>query len=168
MDGMYIISPSLAKFWDESWDVLCHSDYMDKHIGYSTEREAIENTTVQTVKSITIKRTPVIKFGCGMHTLYSKSFWELVGIPESFGGYGPEDTYGMSAAQVAIKLGYDIKQLVMDGVYIAEDYKNRIPKFIDKIKPIDKKKEFYDKANALGQQEVINFSRDLIKKQSNP
>jgi hypothetical protein len=56
----------------------------------------------------------------------------------------------------------------MDGVYIAEDYKNRIPKFIDKIKPIDKKKEFYDKANALGQQEVINFSRDLIKKQSNP
>ena len=37
-----------------------------------------------------------------------------------------------------------------------------------KIVPIDKKKEFYDKANALGQQEVINFAKRLIEKQSNP
>ena len=50
LDDIYIISPSLAKFWDTSWDVLCHSDYMDKHIGYSTEREAIENTKVQEIK----------------------------------------------------------------------------------------------------------------------
>ena len=168
MEGMYIISPSLAKFWDTSWDVLCHSDYMDKHVGYSTEREAIENTTVQKVESITVKRTPVIKFGCGMHTLYSKSFWELVGIPDSFGGYGPEDTYAMSAADVAIRLGHDIVQVYMDGIYITEDYINRKPSFDGKIKPIDKKVEFWEKAHALGQQEVINFGRDLIKKQSNP
>jgi hypothetical protein len=168
MDGMYIVSPSLAKFWDTSWDVLCHSDYMDKHVGYSTEREAIENTTVQKVESITVKRTPVIKFGCGMHTLYSKSFWEFVGIPESFGGYGPEDTYAMSAAAVALKLGYDIVQVYMDGIYITEDYINRKPSFDGKIKSIDRKVEFWERANALGQQEIINFSRDLIKKQSNP
>jgi hypothetical protein len=53
-------------------------------------------------------------------------------------------------------------------IYIAEDYKNRIPSFIGKIKPIDKKKEFYDKANSLGQQEVTNFAKKLIEKQSNP
>jgi hypothetical protein len=102
-----------------------------------------------------------------MHTLYSKSFWEFVGIPESFGGYGPEDTYAMSAAQLAIKLGHDIKQFVIDGIYITEDYINRTPSFDGKIKPIDRKKEFYDKAHALGQQEVTNFVSDLIKKQSN-
>ena len=167
LDGMYIISPSLAKFWDESWDVLCHSDYMDKHIGYSTEREAIENTYVQTVDKIEIKKTPVIKFGCGMHTLYSKSFWEFVGIPESFGGYGPEDTYGMSAATVANRMGYNINQFVMDGIYITEDYINRKPSFDGKIKPIDRKVEFWTKANNLGQQEVINFTKKLIQKQSN-
>ena len=168
MDGMYIISPSLAKFWDTSWDVLCHSDYMDKHVGYSTEREAIENTTVQKVESITIKRVPVIKFGCGMHTLYSKSFWELVGIPESFGGYGPEDTYAMSAAEIAIKLGYDIIQVYMDGIYITEDYINRKPSFDGKIKPIDKKVEFWQKAFDLGQEEITKFATKIIKKQSNP
>jgi hypothetical protein len=168
MEGMYIVSPSLAKFWDTSWDVLCHSDYMDKHVGYSTEREAIENTTVQKVESITVKRVPVIKFGCGMHTLYSKSFWELVEIPESFGGYGPEDTYAMSAAEIAIKLGYDIVQVYMDGIYITEDYINRKPSFDGKIKPIDRKKEFWEKAFGLGQEEITKFATKLIKKQSNP
>jgi len=129
LDGMYIISPSLAKFWDVSWDVLCHSDYMDKHIGYSTEREAIENTKVQEIKEINVKQIPTIKFGCGMHTLYSKSFWDFVTIPDELGGYGPEDTYGMESAKIAIKLGYDIKQFVMDGIYITEDYINRTPSF---------------------------------------
>ena len=168
MEGMYIISPSLAKFWDESWDILCHSDYMDKPVGYSTQREAIENTTVQTVESITVKRTPAIKFGCGMHTLYSKSFWDLVGIPDSFGGYGPEDTYAMSAASVAIKMGYDIIQVYMDGIYITEDYINRKPSFDGKIKSIDKKVEFWNKANDMGLQEIEKFAKKLIQNQSNP
>jgi hypothetical protein len=168
LDGVYIVSPSLPKWWDDSWDDLCHSDYIGKEFGYATTKPAIENVLTQTVDYINAKQIRDIKFGCGMHTLYSKSFWELVGIPESFGGYGPEDTYGMAAAQLAMKLGYDIKQFVMDGVYITEDYINRKPSFDGKIKPIDRKKEFYDKAHALGQQEVINFGRDLIKKQSNP
>ena len=168
LDGVYIVSPSLPKWWDDSWDDLCHSDYIGKEFGYATTKPAIENALTQTVDYINAKQIRDIKFGCGMHTLYSKSFWELVGIPESFGGYGPEDTYGMAAAQLAMKLGYDIKQFVMDGVYITEDYINRKPSFDGKIKPIDRKKEFYDKAHALGQQEVINFGRDLIKKQSNP
>jgi hypothetical protein len=99
-----------------------------------------------------------------MHTLYSKSFWEFVGIPESFGGYGPEDTYGMKAAEVAISAGYNIKQFVMDGVYITEDYANRTPSFSDKIKPIDRKKEFYDTALSLGNAAVVDFAKKLIQK----
>jgi hypothetical protein len=168
LNGIYIISPSLARFWDDSWDILCHSDYLNKHIGYSTEREAIENTYIQEIKEVNVRQIPKIKFGCGMHTLYSKSFWDLVGIPESFGGYGPEDTYGMSAAEVAIRLGCDIQQFLMDGIYITEDYINRKPSFDGKIKPIDRKVEFHAKASALGQQEVTKFAAELIKKQSNP
>jgi hypothetical protein len=140
---------------------------MDKEFGYATTKEAIDNALIQKVESITARQIRDIKFGCGMHTLYSKSFWELVGIPESFGGYGPEDTYAMAASVVANKLGCGIRQFVMDGIYITEDYINRTPSFDGKIKPIDRKKEFYDKAHALGQQEVINFGRDLMKKQSN-
>jgi hypothetical protein len=141
---------------------------LDKPYGYSIDNEEIMYGALnQKITQINARQISTIKFGCGMHTLYSKSFWELVGIPESFGGYGPEDTYGMSAAQVAIKLGYDIKQIVMDGVYIAEDYKNRVPSFAGKINPIDKKKEFYDKANSLGQEEITNFAKKLMQK-NNP
>lgn len=169
LDGMYIVSPSLAKWWDNSWDVLCHSKYKDKEYGYATTEEAINNAKVQQIEFISARQIPTLKFGCGMHTLYSKSFWKFVGIPESFGGYGPEDTYGMEAGKVGLKLGYDIKQFVLDGVYITEDYLNRTPSFSDKIKPIDKKKEFYDKANALGRQEVTAFATKLLQKNtSNP
>ena len=168
LDGIYIVSPSLPKWWDNSWDELCHSEYIDKPYGYATDSDEVVNgASTQSITSIKARQTQKIKFGCGMHTLYSKSFWELVGIPESFGGYGPEDTYGMAASELAIKLGYDIKQFVLDGVYITENYRERTPSFDGKIKPIDRKKEFYDKAHALGPQEVINFGRDLMKKQSN-
>ena len=168
LDGIYIISPSLPKWWDDSWEDLCHSEYRDKPYGYAMDSDEIFNDVYkQSISIVNARQIPTIKFGCGMHTLYSKSFWELVGIPESFGGYGPEDTYAMAASIVSNKLGYDIKQFVMDGVYITEDYKNRTPSFDGKIKPIDKKKEFYDKAHALGHDEVAQFAKDLIKKQSN-
>jgi len=168
LSGIYIISPSLPKWWDNSWDYLCHSEYMDKPHGTAMDdKEVMMGALTQTIKVVNAKQIPTIKFGCGMHTLYSKSFWELVGIPESFGGYGPEDTYGMEAGKVALKLGYDIKQFVLDGVYITEDYINRTPSFIDKIKPIDKKKEFYDRANSRGREEVTAFATKLIQK-NNP
>jgi hypothetical protein len=167
LDGTYIISPSLAKWWDTTWDVLCHSDYKNKEYGYGMGEEAANGVAIQKIEKINVNQIPTIKFGCGMHTLYSKSFWELVTIPEEFGGYGPEDTYGMEAGKVAVKLGYDIKQFVMDGVYITEDYINRTPTFVDKIKPIDKKKEFYDIAYAKGPELVKKFAEDLIRKQSN-
>jgi len=163
LDGMYIVSPSLAKWWDASWDVLCHSEYRDAIYGYALDKKMIEGAYTQKVGKMVANRIPTIKFGCGMHTLYSKSFWELVGIPDEFGGYGPEDTYGMECAKVANKLGYDIKQFVMDGIYITEDYQNRIPTFADKIKPIDKKKEFYDKAFSIGMNKVRDFAKKIIE-----
>ena len=165
LNGTYIISPSLAKWWDGTWDALCHFEYLDNPYGYSIDNEEIMYGALnQKITQINARQIPTIKFGCGMHTLYSKSFWELVGIPESFGGYGPEDTYGMLAAKFAIKLGYDITQFVMDGVYIAEDYKNRVPSFIDKIKPIDRKKEFYDKASSFAQEEMNKLAIKLNRK----
>jgi hypothetical protein len=168
LDGIYILSPSLPKWWDASWDNLCHSDFKDKPYGTAMDdKDVMMGALNQPITQVNVRQIPTIKFGCGMHTLYSKSFWELITIPESFGGYGPEDTYGMAAAIVANKLGYDIKQFVIDGVYITEDYINRTPSFAGKIVTIDKKKEFYDKANALGREEVSKFAAELIKKQSN-
>jgi hypothetical protein len=167
LDGMYIASPSIPRWWDASWDSIVDSNLLNKFLGYAHTLESIESVFKQDTSKITVKQTQKVKFGCGMHTLYSKSFWEFVGIPESFGGYGPEDTYAMNCADVAEKYGVKITQVVLDGIYITEDDRNKTPSFDGKIVRIDKKREFYDKAFGLGQQEVINFAKSLIEKQSN-
>lgn len=161
MGGMYIISPALPKWWDMSWDGLV-SDSMKNTEAFS--EETMLGAFTQTPTNMQLKKLPYIKFGCGMHTLYSKSFWQFVGIPESFGGYGPEDTYGMTAGRIALEFGYTINQYVLDGLYITEDYINRVPSFDGKIKPIDKKSEFYKNAEAIGRDELMIFVERLKQK----
>jgi hypothetical protein len=167
-DGDYIVSPAIPKWWDSSWDYLVDSRFLNQTEGNPFGEEMYNSIYTQNTNSISIRHIPTIKFGCGMHTLYSKSFWKLVSIPESFGGYGPEDTYGMLCGNLANKLGFDIKQYVIDGCYITEDYFNRVPSFDKKIKTVDRKTEFYKKAESIGGAEVVKFSERLAKKLSNP
>jgi hypothetical protein len=161
LQGMYILSPSIPKWWDMSWDGLV-SDSMKNAEAFS--EETMLGAFTQTPTNMQLKKLPYIKFGCGMHTLYSKSFWQFVGIPESFGGYGPEDTYGMTAGRIALEAGYVVNQYVLDGLYITEDYINRVPSFDGKIKTIDKKSEFYKNAEAIGRDELMAFVERLKQK----
>ena len=154
LNGMYILSPSIPKWWDTSWDYLVNEKMKDRDF---SSQEVLDSVSTQTIDKLTIKQIPTIKFGCGMHTLYSKEFWQFVGIPESFGGYGPEDTYGMYAGALAIKRGYDIKQYVLDGIYITEDWINREPSIKDKIKRHDLKTDFYKEASSKMQSELTSF-----------
>lgn len=160
IEGMYVISPSIPKWWDDTWDVLVNTELLKNNIS-AFEESTLKSVFEQSPSNVNFKQLPIIKFGCGMHTLYSKSFWEFVGIPESFGGYGPEDTYGMHAGNIAIRKGYDIKQYVLDGIFITEDYTNRVPSIKGMVSPIDVKKEFYERAQSFGSQELINFSNRI-------
>lgn len=154
LNGMYILSPSIPKWWDMSWDVLVDDSVKDTEFN---TKETLESVITQTPSKLSLKQIPTIKFGCGMHTLYSKEFWQFIGIPESFGGYGPEDTFGMMASIGAIRRGYDIKQYVLNGIYISEDYFNREPSIKDKIKKVDLKTDFYKEANAKIPTELHSF-----------
>jgi len=157
LNGMYIVSPSIPKWWDASWDFIVHRDFQNSEYGEAFKKEVFDSVYTQNVSSIELRKLPTIKFGCGMHTLYSKEYWNFVGIPEEFGGYGPEDTFGMFAAIYARQKGYDINQYVLDGIYIAEDYSNREPTIKDKLVTINKKDEFYSKAESLGRELLISF-----------
>ena len=168
LDGYYIVSPAIPKWWDASWDCLVDSRFLQQQQGNPFGEEMFNSIYTQNTNGVSIRQIPVLKFGCGMHTLYSKSFWKLVGIPESFGGYGPEDTYGMTCGKLANKFGYNVQQYVIDGCYITEDYFNRVPSFDGKIKIVDRKTEFYKKAENIGGQEIVNFGKLLVEKQSNP
>jgi hypothetical protein len=158
LSGKYIISPSIPKWWDTSWDVIVGEKLKDTD---PFSEETVMGAYTQSVEQIKLKQIPTIKFGCGMHTLYSKEFWQFIGIPEALGGYGPEDTIGMMRALAAIRKGHDIKQFVLDGLYITEDYINRKPSFEGKIQVIDKKPELSSHGKSIIQQEVLNFIQKL-------
>jgi hypothetical protein len=103
---------------------------------------------------------PIFKFGCGMHTLYSKEFWDFIGIPESFGGYGSEDTFAMYASTYAVQKGYDIKQYLLKGLYISENMVNRILE--TKIISIADKENSRDNSYKQFSIEMNNFINQLI------
>jgi hypothetical protein len=156
--GKYIVSPSLPKWFDNTWDVLVCSGM--ENTEFNT-KETMASVHTQKPTQLSMKQTPYIKFGCGMHTLYSKEFWQFIGIPESFGGYGPEDTFGMIASSQSILRGYDIKQYVLDGIYISEDYFNREPTIKDKITKSDLKENFYETAKSHFEAEIKKFISTL-------
>jgi hypothetical protein len=158
LSGKYIISPSIPKWWDVSWDYLVHSDM--KEIDPFTPT-TLNGVYTQSITNVVLKQIPTIKFGCGMHTLYSREFWEFIGIPESLGGYGPEDTIAMFRSIGAIQKGYDIKQFVLDGIYITEDYINRTPSFGDKLITIDKKEELSKRGKELIESEISSFIHNI-------
>ena len=154
LEGKYILSPAIPKWWDMSWDILVDNSMRDTEFN---TKETLDSVHKQQPSKLTLRQIPTIKFGCGMHTLYSKEFWKFIGIPESFGGYGPEDTFGMMASIGAIKKGYDIKQYVLDGIYISEDYFNREPSIKGKIVKSDLKTDFYKQAQSHIPTELHTF-----------
>ena len=160
LDGRYVLIPNVVKLGDPSWDVIVHDDFIN-HPFNQQHAHPPQETINQTIKEVYIQPVSVFKFGCGMHTLYSKKFWDLMGIPESFGGYGPEDTFGMYSATLASQHGYEITQYVLKGIYTTEDYINRIPSFDSKIKVFDRKQEFRNKAEAIFETELLKFKQTL-------
>lgn len=154
----YILIPNIIRLWDETWDPLVHKDFLSKDFNYYKTHDP--NITLnQSVENISLKLLlGPLKFGCGMHTLYSKSFWDLIGIPESFGGYGPEDTFAMFAGNIYNNSIPEtpILEYVLEGIYITEDYLNRIPSFNNDIITISLKQEQRKQAE-------LNFNKELEK-----
>ena len=160
LDGKYILIPQLVKLWDNTWDILVHDDYKNKEYGYFNYHNP-ELTYNQPVNEISIEQIPIIKFGCGMHTLYSKEFWNFIEIPESFGGYGSEDAYAMFASNIAIQENIPITQYILKGLYMSENIINRKPSFDGKIKSIFSKENSKDKSWQLMNNELLKFKNKI-------
>jgi len=160
LEDKYILIPNIIKLWDNTWDSLVHDDFKNKLYNYYLTHDPLD-TINQEIKEVELELMTHFKFGCGMHTLYSKKFWDLIQIPESFGGYGPEDTFGMVASTIATKKGYDINQYLLKGVYITEDYINRVPSFNNSIISFNRKQEFRTQAENQFQNELSLFSNRI-------
>lgn len=158
----YIITPQIVKLWDETWDVITHKDFLQYPYGFEKTYDPNE-VLAQNWYDATITEIPTFKFGCGWFTLYSKSLWQFVDIPDILGGYGSEDTYLMFASAMMQQMGYDVQQYMIEGLFIAEDYKYRPNKYKDTIIRRTTKEDNYVKHNTPKFAEAMqSFQKKLL------
>lgn len=151
LSGPFVLSPNIPRWWDSSWDYIVHPEFKNEEFSQFKDLSLWDKTFNQKIDGVDLRLIKAFKFGCGMHTLYSKEFWDLIGIPEEFGGYGSEDTFAMNAALIARHAGKDVRQYVLDGIYITEDRDDnrRTPSYQGKVKYFDKKKDYQKNSNDL-------------------
>jgi len=163
---LFILSPNIPKWWDNSWDSLVHPNNRNDELGKFRLKQTFIDTFKQNPSEVGIRRSSVFKFGCGMHTLYSKKFWETIRIPEEFGGYGSEDTFGMIGSAEATKLGLDVRQYILDGLYITEDKdeEHREPSYKDKISVFKVKEDGKANSHKIMPLVIQNLKNSLLNR----
>jgi hypothetical protein len=116
----YVITPQTVRLWDTTWDCIVNKHYikhrLNSHLTLSPH-EVISNTD-------NIPRTPTTsstyKFAGGWFTAYSPKLLNFVGIPSSFGGYGPDDTFLMACMCAMRRTGWSVSQYIMENEIIME------------------------------------------------
>lgn len=163
LSGPFVISPNIPRWWDESWDPIVHPNFKNNEFSQFKDTDLWDKTFQQKVDGVDLKLLKLFKFGCGMHTLYSKEFWDIIGIPEEFGGYGSEDTFAMNAAPLARMANIDVRQYVLDGIYITEDRDDsrRVPTFNKKVKYFDRKREYQKNSDKIMKSALENYADSL-------
>lgn len=148
----FILTPQMIKMWDSSWNPITHPDFVDKPTNYRVLPEYNPHRDKGIYGEIELKELPkgLFKFGGGWGTVISTYLLNKIGVPESFGHYGEEDSFIMASSRLLTEKGIDIKQYVLHNVVSALDYSPKI----ENVKQIDRRKEF----RKIAQQ---NFNKEI-------
>lgn len=144
-----IITPEIVKIWDNTWDCLVNEQFLDKPIGYQKTNDPYKDSgikgeiSIQTIQN-TIPNQPRFKFAGGWFTCISGNLLRRIGIPESFGHYGYEDTFVMWASEKITQTTIDeIYQFKIQNLVVCENYKYRNNShYINNLSVYDRREEF--------------------------
>jgi len=170
VDNKYhIISPQILKLWDESWDVVSNDRFLhygfDSYIWKTYDHYKLDKECFDYLDEVGIKPIPVVKFGGGLLTTFSSNLLKLVDIPDTFPGYGLDDTFVMHCCNIMKQKGIDIQQYVMENIIVMENKKYKFKNaYIDLMGDNTlgdggnvMKKKFLKVARANYDNEVQNF-----------
>jgi len=160
---MNIITPELVRIWDTTWDVLVNENYINQKVGYQKIADPYEcsgikgEVGIEKVENVNSPQSR-FKFAGGWFTCISGRLLRKIGIPESFGHYGYEDTFVMVASEKLMKEGKeDIQQFKLKNVVVCENYKYRNNShYLNNISVYDRREEFKKQAES-------NFMKELEK-----
>jgi hypothetical protein len=153
-----IITPELVRIWDNTWDCLVNENFINEKVGYQKIADPYEwsglkgDISLERVENIKSPQSR-FKFAGGWFTCISASLLNKVGVPESFGHYGYEDTFIMVACEKLVRMGEDIQQFKIKNLVVCENYKYRNNShYINNMSVYDRREEFkklgFDSFNA--------------------
>lgn len=155
---MFVVTPQFVKQWDNTWDVVTNKNYRNEPINYHLNCDIYKEGLPQ-LEEVSITQINQLKFAGGWFTLISKKLLDRVGIPESFGHYGLEDTFIMVCGMIMSQRGETISQFIMENLIVGENHKNRVNQSIKKFLSIkDRKEEFKNIAHSNWENEINLFN----------
>jgi hypothetical protein len=156
----FIISPQIPKLWDSSWYVLMNDVYRDVIWDNKT---FIDPYTVITTSYGIPKLNPIntFKLGGGWFNLFSTNLLKLIGVPESFGSYGPDDTFIMFGCDIMKTKNYNVQQYIIENLVVSENHKYRINPYMDFIKNKNDRESFRTDSEKNLQTELTNLHHRL-------
>ena len=153
----YILTPQTTPMWDNSWDVIVNENFKNDGIHF---RSRDPYKFAQSLGDINVKSINEFKFGGGWATVISTPLAKKIGIPESLGHYGLEDTYIMACSQIMRQKGIDVVQYVLENEIIVEDHLFRFNPYKEYLTIINKQEEFKKIAHENFQNEINNFIKN--------
>lgn len=152
----FIITPEISKLWDNSWDIIVSSKYINL---LPSQDYTINDPYIDVINNQEpiLEKIDTFKFGMGWFTLINKNTFKLIELPESMGHYGPDDTFIMICADICKRKGININQFVLRNEIVRENIKYRSKIYDNFIKTIDRKDEFRKQAQNNFNQEIQNF-----------
>lgn len=157
----FIITPQIYKYWDTSWDIITNKEYLNNPFNF---RDLFNSYSAYTNNSNPVNimiNTNRTKLGGGWFNAISSKLLKKIGIPESFGPYGEDDTYLMHCCDILRHKGWDVRQYVLENVIVFEDAKFRYSpysEFLPKLKDIQ---AFRQTAIDNMRNELINFEKKI-------
>jgi hypothetical protein len=157
-DQLYIVSPEIIKWWDDSWNSIVNKKYINEPFNHRDNFDINSFDTTTDINNISVKlNNSIIKFGGGWFNLFTNDIFQKLSIPEQIGAYGPDDLWYMICGGHV-----GIKQYILEGIVVSEIgnkfliNKNYIKPML-KVKIQDKARISDNEFNTL----VSNFYKNL-------
>lgn len=156
-----VITPEVVKLWDTTWDCLVNEEFLEKPTDYQRTNDPYKDSGVKgniMVEGVQnqIQGQPRFKFAGGWFTCISAPLLKRIGVPESFGHYGYEDTFVMWASEKLIQVNnVDIKQFKIKNLVVCENYKYRSNyHYVNNLSVYDRREQFKQIAQSKFQEEM--------------
>lgn len=120
LNKFFIISPQVVKLWDTTWDCIVNELYINESFTLYKKINPQKTSQINYGKPSVIS-CDTFKWGGGWFNAISANLLKLIGIPESFKGYGPDDTFIMECCKYMKSKNLDVQQYILKNMVVVED-----------------------------------------------